>query len=190
MSRKRTRLSLERLEDRQLLTAWGVPWPGQLTVSFVPDGTQVGALQSAAPATVGAVAWKSEILRALQTWAANANINIGLVADGGQANFSHVIELHAKPGQAQVLITAIRDQAIPQVIATYEGFNEEIVLLSETDPNRVSAISFWRSKKDAVNFTATGFAKVSAFLAGYLASPPVRGEYVVAAEINKPLAKK
>ena len=106
------------------------------------------------------------------------------------ANFSHVIELHAKPGQAQVLITAIRDQAIPQVIATYEGFIEEIVLLSETDPNRVSAISFWRSKKDAENFTATGFAKVSAFLAGYLASPPVRGEYVVAAEINKPLAKK
>ena len=38
-------------------------------------------MSSAGPAA----AWQREILRAFQTWAVNANINIGLVTDGGQA---------------------------------------------------------------------------------------------------------
>src|SRR4051812_30815065 len=84
MKRKKARLSLEPLEDRRLMAAWGTAWPGQLTVSFVPDGTQVGSHQSALPQGVTAEAWKGEILRAIQTWAASANINVGLVADGGQ----------------------------------------------------------------------------------------------------------
>jgi hypothetical protein len=84
MNRKKGRLSLETLEDRLVLTAWGTPWPGQLTVSFVPDGTAVGSQQSAIPQGVSNEAWRAEILRAIQTWAANANVNVGLVADGGQ----------------------------------------------------------------------------------------------------------
>src|SRR5262249_32579442 len=37
-------------------------------------------------AQTGATAgWQREILRAFQTWAVNANIDIGVVADGGQA---------------------------------------------------------------------------------------------------------
>jgi hypothetical protein len=83
MLRKRTSPSLEQLEERLVLTAWGTPWPGQLTVSFVPDGTQVGNAVSAVPANVGLTAWKEQILRALQTWAATANVDVGLVADDG-----------------------------------------------------------------------------------------------------------
>ena len=84
MNRNKGRLSLETLEDRLVLTAWGTPWPGQLTVSFVPDGTTVGSQQSATPQGVSVQAWKGEILRTLQTWAASANVNVGLVNDGGQ----------------------------------------------------------------------------------------------------------
>ena len=93
--------------------------------------------------------------------------------------YSHIIDLTAKPGQALELADAIRDQAIPQVIRGSQGFLEEIVLLSDNDPNRVSAISFWKSKADAEHFYATGFAKVSALLQSFLSAKPDRHEYVV-----------
>jgi hypothetical protein len=84
------RLLGERLEGRDVPAAFGTPWPDarHLTVSFVPDGTAVSGAPSALFQTFSAVVpsavWRAEILRALQTWAAEANITIGLVADGGQ----------------------------------------------------------------------------------------------------------
>jgi len=98
--------------------------------------------------------------------------------------YSHVIELRAKPGLAKDLINAIRDQAIPQVIRGSEGFVDEIVLLSETDPSYVTAISFWRSKTDAERFYADGFSRVSALLQDFLTIPPRRHEFVVGASTN------
>src|SRR5439155_5483579 len=84
-------LSLEHFEDRLTPANSGVAWPdGQhLTLSFVPDGTSVGNAPSSLFRTLNAVAptavWQREILRAFQTWAAYANVNVGVVADGGQA---------------------------------------------------------------------------------------------------------
>jgi hypothetical protein len=84
------RLSLERLEDRDLLATWGVPWPNaqHVTVSFVPDGTLVSPYQSTLFQTLNSQAptsvWETAILQGLQTWAANTNINLALVNDGGQ----------------------------------------------------------------------------------------------------------
>jgi len=82
------RLSVTKLEDR-ITPTWGVPWydPGSLSLSFVPDGTDVSGTPSSLQALLGpdSSAWKTEILRAFQTWAVETNINIGLVGDGGQA---------------------------------------------------------------------------------------------------------
>ena len=84
------RLPLEQLEDRIVPVAFNVPWPDapELTLSFAPDGTAAGQLPSALFQTLDARlpthAWQLEILRAFQTWAVQANINIGVVADGGQ----------------------------------------------------------------------------------------------------------
>ncbi|PWT74923.1 MAG: hypothetical protein C5B46_03320 [Proteobacteria bacterium] len=89
MSLRKTRLELERLEDRCTPATWGNPWPdpGHLTLSFAPDGTQNGSGQSKLFQTLNALAptqtWQTEILRAFQTWAVQANINIGVVADQG-----------------------------------------------------------------------------------------------------------
>ncbi len=84
------RLALEALEHRLVPVTWGNPWPsaGPLTVSFVPDGTSTGGQPSnlfqALQAQYSSDSWRYDILRALQTWALNANINFGVVADGGQ----------------------------------------------------------------------------------------------------------
>ena len=86
------RLNLEQLEDRSVPAIWGTSWPDatRLTISFVHDGTVLpGGGTSDLFRTMNAVAptavWEGEILRAVQTWAAAANINVGIVADGGQA---------------------------------------------------------------------------------------------------------
>jgi hypothetical protein len=83
-------LNLERLEDRDLLATWGMAWPTpqHITVSFVPDGTVVGSAPSNLFQTLNSQAatsvWETTILQALKTWAANTNISIALVNDGGQ----------------------------------------------------------------------------------------------------------
>src|SRR5439155_12617913 len=86
------RLFAEQLETREVPATFGVPWPDpqHLTVSFAPDATSANGSANALFQTLNAhspttAAWQTEILRALQTWAVQANINIGIVSDGGQA---------------------------------------------------------------------------------------------------------
>jgi Matrixin/Bacterial pre-peptidase C-terminal domain len=86
---KKQRLALELLEARLTPTIYGQQWLNSqnLTVSFVPNGTQVGNTNSnlldfLSHGPTQAVG-EEEILRALQTWAVNANINIGLVNEQG-----------------------------------------------------------------------------------------------------------
>ena len=82
-------LRVERLEDRCVPATFGNPWPDgmHLTLSFAPDGTAIGGDPSTLNNVLdplGNSGARLEILRAFQTWAVNANLNIGLVADGGQ----------------------------------------------------------------------------------------------------------
>jgi len=81
-------LRLTRLEDRTTPATFGSPWGDarHLTLSFVPDGTTVDGVGSNLFQLLGpqGAAWQTEILRAVETWAQNANVNVGVVADGGQ----------------------------------------------------------------------------------------------------------
>ncbi len=86
---RRTRLlGLERLEERTVPTFMGGVWPDpqHLTLSFVPDETDTGSGSSNLFATLGpqTASWEQTILSAFQTWAVNANVNVGVVADGGE----------------------------------------------------------------------------------------------------------
>ncbi|QJX00903.1 matrixin family metalloprotease [Frigoriglobus tundricola] len=84
------RLSIEQLEDR-LTPSFGTPWMDgtHLTLSFAPDGTSVSGRASNLFALMGSTTtqsqWQVAVLSAYQTWADAANLNIGLVSDGGQA---------------------------------------------------------------------------------------------------------
>jgi hypothetical protein len=82
-------LSVEQLEDRTTPATFGAPWPDpqHLTVSFVPDGTAVGASSSDLFATLNAevpqAVWQQEVLRGLQAWASQINANLTVVPDDG-----------------------------------------------------------------------------------------------------------
>lgn len=81
----------ELLEERRLLTSYGNAWPDarSLSVSFPSDLTPIGAQTNQLRSTLDAVAaraeWQTTALRAIQQWAEVANVNIGLVADRGDA---------------------------------------------------------------------------------------------------------
>lgn len=80
----------DQLEKRDVPATWGIAWPeaGHLTLSFMPDGSQIGNQSSQLFRTLdnqlGANQWEGTILNALDTWADTSNINIGVVADNGQ----------------------------------------------------------------------------------------------------------
>ena len=78
----------ESLESRQLLT--GVGWDNaeDLTASIAPDGTKIAAQSSNFNQTFSSLGTPSQlrgwIQEVFQTWTRNANLNVGIVSDGGQ----------------------------------------------------------------------------------------------------------
>lgn len=81
--------AIEALEPRDVPALWGNPWPEpeRLSLSFAPDGTPVAdrtnTLFNHLDSTLPRDQWQLEALRAFQTWAEYANINLSLVEDGG-----------------------------------------------------------------------------------------------------------
>ncbi len=83
--------ALEALESRTVpYSASGNLWPQPqlITISFVPDGTNLGGQSSNLFSTFdndfgSASAWENVILKAAQTWAQQANINFTVVSDSG-----------------------------------------------------------------------------------------------------------
>src|SRR5690349_17443862 len=87
---ERRRLLGEPLESRLALSGLpsGFSNPTGLTLSFAPDGTNVQGQPSSLVATLaakgGLTQWQTDVARAFQTWAQFANVNVGIVPDGGQ----------------------------------------------------------------------------------------------------------
>ncbi|MCS7470179.1 hypothetical protein NZK35_26330 [Stieleria sp. ICT_E10.1] len=83
--------SLQALEDRRMLAVFGNVWPNQrdLTVSFPADGVQIGSQHNDINALLDTIAqrgqWQELALRAYQTWAVHADINVGLRNDYNNA---------------------------------------------------------------------------------------------------------
>src|SRR5262245_60978820 len=87
----RARLRLEALEERWMPysttnNVW--PHPERITISFEPDGTNLGGPASNLFATFNsrfgsASVWQDQILKAAQLWAQQTGINFVVVADNG-----------------------------------------------------------------------------------------------------------
>jgi len=93
---RRVRLEMEALETRLVpyaVTGNAWPHPELITISFVPDGTIVGAnnngnvysnLFATFNAKFGSAAvWQNQLLKAAQQWAQQTNVNFAFVSDNG-----------------------------------------------------------------------------------------------------------
>ena len=123
--RRPVRFAIERLEDRDVPAVFGVPWldGSNITLSFAPDGTSTFHGPSELSQMLSAIGPNArlEILRAFQTWAENANVNIGVVADGGQ-DFAANGSIQGDPRFGDI-----------RLFAQYLGSNQ----LAETSPFNV-----------------------------------------------------
>jgi heme-degrading monooxygenase HmoA len=85
--------------------------------------------------------------------------------------FTRVVEVSSKPGKSHEIANAINEKVLP-ILRKQSGFLDETVLTSETEPNRVMALSFWKTKEDADRYQREQFSKVTEILSSLIESPP------------------
>lgn len=85
--------------------------------------------------------------------------------------FTRLVEATTKPGKARELSTTIAEKVLP-ILRKHNGFVDEITLVSEREPNRVLALSFWKTKEDAERYQREDFPKVKELLRPQLESDP------------------
>jgi len=73
--------------------------------------------------------------------------------------YTRVVEITSKSGKARELCNVIDDKVLP-ILKRQAGFLDETVIVSDTDPNRVLALSFWKSREDALRYAREQFDTV------------------------------
>ena len=85
--------------------------------------------------------------------------------------FTRVVEVNTKPGKAKEVCKTIQEKALP-VLKSQNGFVDELTLVSTNNPNRVLALSFWRSKEDAQQYHNQQFSNITAMIQNHLDGQP------------------
>jgi heme-degrading monooxygenase HmoA len=85
--------------------------------------------------------------------------------------FTRVVEIHTKTGKAKEFSTTLKEKVLP-ILKKQSGFVDEITLISNTEPERILALSFWDSEKDAERYNKDQFPKVNEILNSILESAP------------------
>ncbi|HLY91755.1 MAG TPA: antibiotic biosynthesis monooxygenase family protein [Candidatus Angelobacter sp.] len=104
--------------------------------------------------------------------------------------FTRVVEVTSKTGKARDLTRTVNEKVLP-ILKNQPGFLEEITLVSDEDPNRILAISFWKSREHAENYHREHFNTVTETISNLLeGTPHVRTFEVENSTIQKIAAGK
>jgi quinol monooxygenase YgiN len=86
--------------------------------------------------------------------------------------FTRVVAVTTKPGNVRELSKTIHDKVLP-ILEGEPGFVDIILLVSDTVPNQILALSFWESQQDAERYTHEQFPRINELISHLLASAPV-----------------
>ncbi len=86
--------------------------------------------------------------------------------------YTRVVEMTSKSGKARELCNTIDDKVLP-ILNKQAGFVDETVIVSDTEPNRVLALSFWHTREDAQRYEREQFDTVQKTVQHLLESAPV-----------------
>lgn len=86
--------------------------------------------------------------------------------------FTRVVEISSKSGKARELCDTIDDKILP-ILRKQAGFVDEAVIVSDTEPNRVLALSFWNTPEDAQRYAHEQFDTVQKTVQHLLETAPV-----------------
>lgn len=85
--------------------------------------------------------------------------------------FTRVVEVTTKPGKARELSRTINDKVVG-ILKNQPGFVDEIVLISEEQPDQILALSFWKSREDADKYNREQYSKVTELIQNLGEGPP------------------
>lgn len=104
--------------------------------------------------------------------------------------FTRVVEVTTKSGKARELSQTIHDRVL-SIVKNQPGFQDEIVLVSDDNPDQILAISFWTSREDAEKYNREQFPKVNEVIRNLIeGSPRVRTFEVDTSTVHRIAAGK
>jgi quinol monooxygenase YgiN len=86
--------------------------------------------------------------------------------------FTRIVELTAKSGKARELSNTINDKVLP-ILKKQAGFVDETLLVSDTEPNQILALSFWNGKEDAERYQREQYPAIHEMVRHLLDAEPV-----------------
>jgi heme-degrading monooxygenase HmoA len=104
--------------------------------------------------------------------------------------FTRTVEVTTKSGKAKELANIINDKALP-ILKKQTGFVDETLLVSDSEPNRILALSFWNRKEDAERYHREQYPAIHEMVRHLLeAEPVIRGFNVDSSTTHKIAAGK
>ena len=85
--------------------------------------------------------------------------------------FTRVVELTSKSGKSKELSNTVNDKLVP-ILKRQPGFMDEMVLVSDVEPDRVLALSFWKTRGDAERYQREHYKNVQESLRHLLKTEP------------------
>ena len=85
--------------------------------------------------------------------------------------FTRVVEVTSKTGKARDLTRTVNEKVL-SILKNQPGFLDEIALVSDEDPNRVLALSFWKSKEHADAYQREQFNRVKDVISNLIEGVP------------------
>ena len=85
--------------------------------------------------------------------------------------FTRVVTLQTKPGKARELSSTLNEKVL-SLLRKQPGFVDEIALVSNTDADRILAISFWKSEEDAERYNHERFPQINEIVRPLLETEP------------------
>jgi len=101
--------------------------------------------------------------------------------------FTRVVELTTKSGKSKELTNTINERVVP-TLKKQRGFVDEIVLVSDTEPDRVLAISFWNKREDAELYHREQFPKIQDSVRHLLEAEPLVRTFNVHTYVGQKIA--
>ena len=85
--------------------------------------------------------------------------------------FTRVVECRTKQGKNRDFSILLNEKVLP-ILKKQPGFVDEITLVSNTEPDRVLALSFWQTEADAERYHSEQYNNVTQILSPHLDTPP------------------